>query len=180
MERYRQENNTFCIDVSFHEFKQLYDGRDPSPFQERDLDENLVRYLVMGCEEIPRDQPIKIVMIAPDLKSETQQKDDFILALHQYFDHEVRLTNNELKYLFKQGRVSFLFAFSFLTFCIFLAVKFAGDSSIFNKVLYEGLSIMGWVALWKPLNIFLYEWWPYVRKKRVYKLLATIQVEFKS
>ncbi len=178
MERYRRDNGKFCIDVHFHEFSQLYDGRDPSPFHERDLDENLVHYLVMGCEEIPHDEPVKIVMTTPHSQIEEQQKNDFILALHQYFEHEMRLTDNELKYLFRQGRVSLLFGLSFLILCIFLAVRFVGDTTIFSRVVYEGLLIMGWVALWKPLNIFLYDWWPYLRKKRVYKQLSTISIEF--
>lgn len=179
MERYRRDNNKYCIDLSFREFKQLYDGRDPSPFHERDLDESLVRYLVMSCEEIPRDQPVKIVLTTPPLQSEQQQQHDFILALHQYFDHEMRSTNNELKYLFKQGRLSFLFGLSFLMFCVFLAVRFVGDATVLGRVIYEGLIIMGWVALWKPINIFLYEWLPYIRKKRVYKLLSNIEIEFR-
>lgn len=179
MERYRRENGKYCIDVSIRDFSQLYDGRDPSPFRDRDPDEDLVRYLVMSCEEIPHDQPIKIVMSVPPLQNQQQQQDDFITALHHYFEHEVRSTDNELKYLFKQGRFSLLFGLVFLVFFVFFAVKFVGEMTIFSRVVYEGLIIMGWVALWKPINIFLYEWWPFRRKKRVYKILSLIDIEFK-
>lgn len=179
MERYRRENNILCIDVRFHEFKQLYDGRDPSPFYERDLDEDLVRYLVMSCEEIAHDEPIKIVMNEVQPTSSLQQKEDFVQALHSYFDHEVRSTDNELKYLFRQGRTSLAFGLSFLILCVFFAIKFVGEITIVSRVIYEGLIIIGWVALWKPINIFLYEWWPFLRKKRVYKLLSNIKIEFK-
>ena len=179
MERYRRENNNFCIDVRFHEFKQLYDGRDPSPFDERDLDEDLVRYLVMSCEEIAHDNPIKLVMNEVQPISTLQQKEAFVQALHSYFEHEVRSTENELKYLFRQGRTSLVFGLIFLILCVFFAIKFVSDTTIVSRVIYEGLIISGWVALWKPINIFLYEWWPFLRKKRVYKLLSEIKVEFK-
>lgn len=179
MERYRKENGNYCIDLSFREFKQLYDSRDPSPFQDRDLDENLAHYLVMSCEEIPKDQPIKMVLSSPRFVDEVQQKNDFIAALHHYFEHEERKTDNELKFLFRQGRTSFLFGLVFLFICIFIAVRFAREQTVFSQVVYEGLIIMGWVALWKPINIFLYEWWPYLRKKRVYKILSSVPVEFK-
>jgi hypothetical protein len=179
MERYRRENNILCIDVRFHEFKQLYDGRDPSPFYERDLDEDLVRYLVMSCEEIAHDEPIKIVMNEVQPISILQQKEDFVQALHSYFEHEVRSTDNELKYLFRQGRTSLAFGLSFLILCVFFAIKFFGDVAVMSRIIHEGLIIIGWVALWKPINIFLYEWWPFLRKKRVYKLLSTIKIEFK-
>lgn len=179
MERYRRENDTICIDVRFHEFKQLYDSRDPSPFYERDLDEDLVRYLVMSCEEISHDEPIKIVMNEAQPTATIQQKEHFTQALHSYFEHEVRSIDNELKYLFKQGRTSFIFGLIFLVLCIFLAIKFVGDVTVLSRAIHEGLVIMGWVGLWKPINIFLYEWWPFMRKKRVYKILTKTNVEFK-
>lgn len=179
MERYRKENGYYCIDVSFHEFKQLYDGRDPSPFYERDLDEDLVRYLVMSCEEIGRDKTKKIVMTEDPSSNKTKHKDDFVMALHHYFEHEVRATENELKHLFKQGRTSLLFALVFLIICVFLAMRFVGEETVFHKAISEGLIITGWVALWKPINIFLYEWWPFNRKKKVYTTLSSIKIEFR-
>ena len=31
----------------------------------------------------------------------------------------------------------------------------------------ESLLIGGWVAMWKPLEIFLYDWWPIVGERRL-------------
>jgi hypothetical protein len=28
------------------------------------------------------------------------------------------------------------------------------------EILQEGLLIGGWVAMWRPMEIFLYDWWP--------------------
>lgn len=42
-------------------------------------------------------------------------------------------------------------------------------------LLIEGrtsLLIGGWGAMWRPLPIFLYEWWPVVRKRRIYHNLG--------
>jgi len=43
-------------------------------------------------------------------------------------------------------------------------------------VLGEGLLILGWVALWRPLEIFLYEWWPLRRRMNVLRQLAQAPV----
>ncbi len=40
----------------------------------------------------------------------------------------------------------------------------------------EGLIIVGWVALWRPLEIFLYDWWPIAQRKRLYRRLADASV----
>jgi hypothetical protein len=41
----------------------------------------------------------------------------------------------------------------------------------------EGLLIIGWVAMWRPLELLLYDWWPQLRRKRTYDNLACMRVE---
>jgi hypothetical protein len=48
-----------------------------------------------------------------------------------------------------------------------------------NKVLEESLIIFGWVANWKPIETFLYDWWPIVRRRNLYQRLANAQVELR-
>jgi hypothetical protein len=40
----------------------------------------------------------------------------------------------------------------------------------------ESLLILGWVANWRPMEIFLYEWWPIRRKMMLYRRLAGMTV----
>ena len=46
------------------------------------------------------------------------------------------------------------------------------------RLLKESLLIGGWVAMWRPLQIFLYDWWPVMRRRRIYRNLghASVQV----
>jgi hypothetical protein len=44
-------------------------------------------------------------------------------------------------------------------------------------LLRESLLIGGWVAMWKPLEIFLYDWWPIVGERRLYDRLGKIKVQ---
>jgi hypothetical protein len=41
----------------------------------------------------------------------------------------------------------------------------------------EGLTIIGWVAMWRPIDIYLYRWWPLRRLGRYYRKLAEIPVK---
>jgi hypothetical protein len=36
--------------------------------------------------------------------------------------------------------------------------------------------IAGWVAMWRPLQIFLYDWWPLRRRNRVFGKLSAMPV----
>jgi hypothetical protein len=40
----------------------------------------------------------------------------------------------------------------------------------------EGFVIGGWVAMWRPLEIFLYDWWPIVVQRRLYERLSGLDV----
>ena len=41
-----------------------------------------------------------------------------------------------------------------------------------TQLLGESLLILGWVANWRPLEIFLYDWAPIVRRRALYRRLA--------
>ena len=45
-----------------------------------------------------------------------------------------------------------------------------------GDLLRQGLVICGWVAMWRPLEIFLYGWWPIRREARLYDRLSTMPV----
>jgi hypothetical protein len=41
----------------------------------------------------------------------------------------------------------------------------------------EGMVIGGWVAMWRPLEIFLYDWWPIRAERRLFDRLAMMPVQ---
>jgi len=41
----------------------------------------------------------------------------------------------------------------------------------------ESLIIVGWVANWKPIETFLYDWWPLRRRRDLYRRLQNAAVE---
>jgi hypothetical protein len=50
----------------------------------------------------------------------------------------------------------------------------------FGRILDESLLIVGWVAMWRPLEIFLYDWWPIRAEARLFERLATMPVRVTS
>jgi hypothetical protein len=47
------------------------------------------------------------------------------------------------------------------------------------SVLRESLVIVGWVANWRPIEMFLYDWWPIARRRDLYRRLANAKVVIK-
>jgi len=69
-----------------------------------------------------------------------------------------------------------------LIICL-LSAHFVGGYLIdtpFRRLVEESFLILGWVANWRPLEIFLYDWLPLARKRDLYRRLAAATVELKS
>ena len=85
------------------------------------------------------------------------------MALGRYFNYRADITGRDLKELFRVGRLSLLIGISVLVKCV-LAQRAAtarfGGGSIGGSV-RESLIVLGWVANWKPIEIFLWDWWPW-------------------
>ena len=43
----------------------------------------------------------------------------------------------------------------------------------------ESLTIAGWVAMWRPMQIFLYDWWPLRHLGKIYENLSRMPVELR-
>jgi hypothetical protein len=52
--------------------------------------------------------------------------------------------------------------------------------SPWSDLVQESLTIGGWVAMWRPMEIFLYEWWPIQRMGRLYQKMSRMHVEVKK
>jgi hypothetical protein len=65
----------------------------------------------------------------------------------------------------------------FLVVCLSARELLASLGSAVSRVLAEGFLIAGWVALWGPIDVFLYGWWPIAGRRRLLARLARIDVE---
>ena len=46
-------------------------------------------------------------------------------------------------------------------------------------VLRESLVIAGWVAMWRPMEVFLYDWWPIREERKLQDRLAAMPVQIR-
>jgi hypothetical protein len=82
-----------------------------------------------------------------------------------------------LRLLFHDRRIALLIGLSFLTGCVLireLALSF-GTGTVF-EIIAEGMLIAGWVAMWRPIQIFLYDWWQVRRRCQVLHKLSEMPV----
>jgi hypothetical protein len=165
------------IEIRLSRIQQLFNSLDPSPFINRDLDDDAEAYIVDSLSELPQREAIELVIYLPRAEIAHQSPDELATAIHSYFAYRQTVTRHKLRALLRRGRISLMIGVLFLGVCYFLSriIGLAGWPYI-EAPLQQGLLIIGWVANWRPLEIFLYDWWPLSREARHYALLSGIPV----
>lgn len=173
---YRREGEWNLIEMKVSHPAQLFNSLDPSPFRERDLDVEAANYLVDALRELHGHQHVKIVVYLPtscDERTRCAISD----AIRNFFRYREQMARLQLREVLRLGRTSLAVGLGFLSICTALwLLVFTGDS-LADKLLHEGALIMGWVAMWKPLEILLYDWWPVLRDARLHRRLAELPVD---
>jgi hypothetical protein len=166
------------IHVRVQQIDQLFLRIDPSPFAGRDLDPEADRFIVTWARDYPTGAPLALhVDVAGPEQNETTLR-SVPQAVHTYFALHAAAHHRELATLLRRGRISLLIGVSFLSFCVLLADLLSPllPSPRAGNVLQEGLTVAGWVAMWRPMEIFLYAWWPIVGERRLYRRLSRMPV----
>jgi hypothetical protein len=165
------------IRMRLRDVSQLFNSMDPSPFLEKDLDDDAEEFIVSWAREFPPHAKIDLRIYLDQWPSE-DPKALIETAIHNYFSHRAQITNLEFKSLLNQGRTSLLIGVIFLSVCLILSnLLFGTRANTWAVISRESLTIAGWVAMWRPMEIYLYDWWPLRRRGRVYRKLSRMPVE---
>lgn len=167
------------LELSISDPMQLFNSMDPAPFHERDLDLEVVDYIIDWAQELAPKEPLELI-VAVDQPTVPLEPPGLICdAVHTSFQRRALAKRRALKKLLREGRISLLIGISFLAAAIFISDYLGGLISNKNYawLLQESVVIGGWVALWHPLNIFLYDWWPLRAERRLFERLACMPVE---
>jgi hypothetical protein len=175
-----QEADSPAIEIGIERLPQLFHTLDPFPFKERDLDRDVEEYIVDWARELPRNRPLTILVHLPQAEAETPAAGELESALSHFFAYRAQVIERDIKELFRVGRWSLMVGLAVLGFCL-AAGNFVSalGSGYLGRYLGEGLIILGWVANWRPIEIFLYDWWPLARRRNLYRRLAAATVVLK-
>lgn len=166
------------IEVHVAELRRLFNEIDPSPLRGRDLDPRVETFILETSRVLPRTSVLELRVHldrSPDPASDAALLSD---AVPQYFRAEAASARLRLRHLFRDGRVSLAVGLAFLALSLAASesVRALGDPI---GVLHESLLIGGWVAMWRPMEVFLYDWWPIRAEARLYDRLAAMRIQVK-
>lgn len=167
------------VEVRVKHLDQLFNVIDPAPFLDKALDPEAVAFIIDAAEEAPQHAALALTVHLDAGAGAVEHVPD---AIRNFFAWRADRAAHELRQLRARGRQSLVIGLIFLAICLGLAefVARTGTEGPIRGVLREGLIIVGWVALWRPLDTLLYEWWPIRRRERLLRRLATAEVTVRT
>ena len=180
LDRYEQTTDgKRVIDVAAQQVEALYNNYDRNaPYIRRDLDQELVEYLIEAAQEI-HPEPFVIQFTLTQPPDESQQS-RILGSINAYFLYLIEIEQRKLVGMFHRSAILFCIGAFILFFAISANQTLDKDSSVLAQVFAEGLTIAAWVSLWEALAVFLIEWFPHHKKIRLYQKLAHAAVSFKG
>lgn len=169
--------NFELIDLRITELSLLFHAMDPSPPGEKDLDPKVEEFIVSWARASHRDAQFAL-QVHVDQPAAPEQIDTARDAIHEFFRQRSLSASRRLSQLFRVGRTSLLIGVVFLSVVVTVAglVERALGETQMSALIRESMVIGGWVAMWRPLEIFLYDWWPIRAERKLFDRLNTMPV----
>jgi hypothetical protein len=181
--RYKHLEGKPLVEVRVKNPLQLFDARDPAPFRERDLDDDFLEYIIASAKEFSFSTPLKIAIYIEDPESKDLNMSSTREAIQSYLSYRIEIQRGELKAFMRRAQLFLLIGLTILITCISVAQSLHVPSPPgYLGILREGIVIFGWVSIWKPIELILFDWFPLYEKIKLYKkLLKTdINIHFSS
>ena len=171
-------DGAFIIDVSTQKVEDLYNNFDKrAHFLKKDLNEDLVTYLVESVSEIGKNQFII------QFNFETKEDDASISrvqnSIENFFIYMQELEHKKMHGMMRSSFIFLLIGIVLATFSILINQSDFATESVTIAVIAEGLTVAAWVSLWESLATFLIKWMPLKKKITLYHAIANAQIAFK-
>jgi hypothetical protein len=158
---------------------RIFHALDPSPLVGRDLDDEVETYILECAQELPSDH-YGMVIHVPGRAPPPEDAEALSKAIRAYFVYRRDEQMRRLRVLLREGRQALAIGLTFLFVCG--AVGVLAQRALpepFGSFLNEGLLIIGWVANWRPIEIFLYDWRPMRRQRDILAALGRMEIAFR-
>jgi hypothetical protein len=180
LDRYEKTlEGIFCIDVTTGRAEDLYNNFDRSlPYTRRDLDQDLVDYLIDSARELRRE-PFIIRFSFEELPGDVLQA-RIRRSVNNYYLYLVELEKLNIRKMMRRSLILMAIGIAILFLSIQVNTKPMFTESVVGKIFSEGLIVAAWVSLWESLATFLVEWAPLRKNIRRFRILAEADIVFRA
>jgi hypothetical protein len=179
LDRYeRAPGGVVIIDVTANQVEDLYNDYDRStPFIRRDLNQELLDYLVDSAREVGRVPFIVRFTLAelPRLASQLRTS----RSVRAYFTYLQAATRRGFGAMLRKATIRGCMGIALLFAVVLIKRSLQEDGAIVPSVVLEGLTIISWLSLWEAVALLLVEGPPSLETLRIYRRLAEADLVYR-
>jgi hypothetical protein len=175
--RFRTENGEAILELRLATVERIFDNRDPAPFRERALDPDFVEYLVEGGRDRVAAGRFRIVvhLAQPCAPGEIEQ------AVHAHFEQALARTQRRRREQLRSGWIALAVAAVAVIVLMGLGEVVAKSvAGTLGSGLREAIVISGWVLMWRPIEVLIYDGIPWRRERRVLRALREARIDVRT
>jgi hypothetical protein len=177
---YKKADGKILIEIKLSSIMQLYNSFDPSPFHEKELDTDAEKYIIDTIKDFPAKTECKLVIHLPADLAQSEGATTLVSAIHNHFEYKTMATERKFRQRLRYGRTALLIGLCFLFLNLIIRHLLLQMSDlIVPQLIAEALLIIGWVAMWEPITVLLYELWPIIQTKKVYRKVSTMEIDIR-
>jgi hypothetical protein len=171
--RYRVEDGHPCVDVRIDTIEHMFDNRDPAPFRARDLDPDLVEYLLAAAEDVAGEDFRVVFWLG-----KPGQAADVEPAFRAHVVYELDRVDRNARRQRREGRITLLVGFAALAATVVAgqAVPDVPGADVARELLH----VASWVVMWRPIDTLVYHWLPLFRQRRLWKRLRVAPIDVRA
>ncbi len=175
----RSPEGLILIDVTADRAEDLYNDFDRSaPYIRRDLDPELVDYLIYDARELCRE-PFGIQFTLAR-RPDDSGRERIRRSVHNFFLYLVDSQRHKIRQLVHRSLILSSIGIAVLSISVWVNSRIEPESGVFATVFAEGLTVAAWVSLWEALAVFLIDWFPHTRDMTLYRRLASASLRFRA
>jgi hypothetical protein len=165
----RKHHDTATVNIHVRDLAQMFNSLDPSPFWDRDLDQQAAGFIEGEFSDRLRTDRWLLHVHAHE---GTATAADLQAALERYYERLVASTRLSLREQTRVGEIALIAGVAVFSLCISLESALRA----LPRALDEGLIVLAWIALWRPIEMLAYGWVPLYRRRRLYDRLRRMRV----
>ncbi len=162
------------VSVRVRNLAQLLNSLDASPFWDRDLDAQAAAFIE---EEFSENRSAAQWHLHVHASEGEDLARDLQPAVEHYYARMAHSAGLRLREQLQLGELALLGGL--VIFLLSMSARGILERLVphgLSPLVGEGLIILAWLALWRPIETLLYGWVPLYRQRRLYQRLAAIQV----
>ena len=166
-----------AIEIRVRGLAQLFDPLDPSPTHRRALAGSVANYILSRAVAERAQDPLRLIVHGPE--SLRNHSAEIVQGIHEHFRLVHARSQRRFARRMRIGGETLGGGLVLLALSIALRslLRNAYPGSL-TEGIGEGLLILGWVAMWWPIHVLLFEHWESHLDHAVLDHLARVEVSF--